>query len=52
MLNAAEMSAACVGRSYRVKLWPTLIFLRDGQEVARIVRPTQAADISAVLDIA
>ncbi|RFP26267.1 thioredoxin [Duganella sp. BJB488] len=35
-----------LGRSYRVKLWPTLIFLRDGQEVARLVRPLQAEPIS------
>ncbi len=28
-----------LGRSYGVKLWPTLIFLRDGQEIARLVRP-------------
>ncbi len=41
-----------LGRSYRVKLWPTLVLLRDGQEVARLVRPTQAADISAVLNLA
>ena len=40
-----------LGRSYRIKLWPTLILLRDGQEVARLVRPTQAADIAAVLNI-
>lgn len=36
-----------LGRSFRVKLWPTLIFLRDGQEVARLVRPLKADDISA-----
>ncbi|RFP11986.1 MULTISPECIES: thioredoxin family protein [unclassified Duganella] len=35
-----------LGRSYRVKLWPTLIFLRDGQEVARLVRPLKADEIS------
>lgn len=29
-----------LGRSFRVKLWPTLVFLRDGVEVARVVRPT------------
>lgn len=29
-----------LGRSFKVKLWPTLIFLRDGAEVARVVRPT------------
>lgn len=28
-----------LGRSFRVKLWPTLIFLKDGQEVARVTRP-------------
>lgn len=38
-----------LGRSYRVKLWPTLVFLRDGREVARLVRPTQAADIRQAL---
>lgn len=29
-----------LGRSFGVKLWPTLVFLRDGQEVTRLVRPT------------
>ena len=38
-----------LGRSYRVKLWPTLIFLRDGQEVERLVRPTEQAAIAAAL---
>lgn len=36
-----------LGRSFRVKLWPTMIFLRDGQEVARLVRPLKADDIAA-----
>ena len=36
-----------LGRSFRVKLWPTMIFLRGGQEVARLVRPLNADDISA-----
>ncbi len=38
-----------LGRSFRVKLWPTLIFLRDGQEVERLVRPLTAAPIAAAL---
>ena len=38
-----------LGRSFRVKLWPTLVFLRDGQEVARLVRPADAAEISRAL---
>ena len=41
-----------LGRSYRVRLWPTLVLLRDGLEVARLVRPTHAADISAALKLA
>lgn len=28
-----------LGRSFRVKLWPTLIFMRDGEEIERLVRP-------------
>ncbi|USX21820.1 thioredoxin family protein [Oxalobacteraceae bacterium OTU3REALA1] len=38
-----------LGRSYKVKLWPTLIFLRDGREVARVVRPLKADEIAAGL---
>jgi thioredoxin 1 len=28
-----------LGRSFRVKLWPTLVFLRDGEVVHQLVRP-------------
>jgi thioredoxin 1 len=28
-----------LGRSYKVRLWPTLVFLADGREAARLVRP-------------
>lgn len=34
-----------LGRSFRVKLWPTLVFLKDGKEVARLVRPEGAREI-------
>ena len=34
-----------LGRAYRVKLWPTLVLLRDGQEIARVVRPRAADDL-------
>ena len=30
-----------LGRSFKVKLWPSLIFLKDGKEVERLVRPTE-----------
>jgi thioredoxin 1 len=38
-----------LGRSFRVKLWPTLIFLSDGKEVERLVRPVDATAIAAAL---
>ena len=38
-----------LGRAYRVKLWPTLVLLRDGHEVARLVRPTAAGEIATAL---
>lgn len=39
-----------LGRSFQVKLWPTLIFMNEGNEVARLVRPTELAPISDALD--
>ena len=39
-----------LGRSFRVKLWPTLIFLKDGREVARVVRPTDREQIRTALE--
>jgi len=38
-----------LGRSFGVKLWPTLIFLRDGKEVSRVVRPTSSAVLEEAL---
>ena len=38
-----------LGRSFRVKLWPTLVFLRDGAEQARLVRPGSAQPIADAL---
>jgi thioredoxin 1 len=38
-----------LGRSFRIKLWPTLVFLKDGQEVARVTRPANGAAIDDAL---
>lgn len=38
-----------LGRFFRVKLWPTLVLLQDGQEIARAVRPQGEAAVQAVL---
>src|SRR5262245_2929041 len=39
-----------LGRSFGVKLWPTLVFLRDGHEVARLIRPGSATELNDALD--
>jgi len=37
-----------LGRSFRVKLWPTLIYLEAGAEKGRVVRPQSAAEVEAI----
>src|SRR5690606_20012735 len=48
-LKLADAREKRLGRSFGVKLWPTLVFLRDGREMARVVRPRRAAEIAAAL---
>ncbi|MEO7937710.1 MAG: thioredoxin family protein [Burkholderiaceae bacterium] len=43
-------SGRVLGRSFSVTLWPTLVFLRDGQVVGRLVRPVDGAPIINLLD--
>jgi thioredoxin 1 len=38
-----------LGRSFQVKLWPTLIFLKDGHELDRLTRPAEVSAISEAL---
>jgi thioredoxin 1 len=38
-----------LGRSFRVKLWPTLVLMAQGEELARVVRPTSSAEIDDAL---
>lgn len=38
-----------LGRSFGVKLWPTLVVLRNGKETARVVRPADSSDVRAAL---
>jgi thioredoxin 1 len=37
-----------LGRSFRVKLWPTLVYLEHGAEKGRVVRPPDSASIEAI----
>ncbi|TFW32136.1 thioredoxin family protein [Massilia horti] len=39
-----------LGRSFRIKLWPTVVVLKDGKEVARVVRPHDADEVRQALD--
>ena len=48
-IKVEDGSGRPLGRSFRVKLWPTLVFLKDGREVARLVRPQGAAAITEAL---
>jgi thioredoxin 1 len=38
-----------LARSFGVKLWPTLVFMREGQELERLVRPREADAIERAL---
>lgn len=38
-----------LGRAFKVKLWPTLILLRDGNEVARLVRPLRSDEVRQLM---
>ena len=46
----ADASGKPLGRSFRVKLWPTLVFLDNGKEIARLVRPQEAEPIKEALE--
>jgi thioredoxin 1 len=48
-IKVADASGRRLGRSFGVKLWPTLVFLRDGKEAARLVRPHGTDEIARAL---
>ena len=49
-VKVEDGSGKPLGRSFGVKLWPTLVFLADGREVARLVRPRDPRAIEDALD--
>ena len=48
-VKIADASGKRLGRSFVVKLWPTLVFLKDGKEQARLVRPKHTGEIERAL---
>ncbi|WDI42393.1 thioredoxin family protein [Bremerella sp. P1] len=52
-IRVADGKGKPLGRSYRVKLWPTLVLLKDGKPVAQLVRPsadTATRELAAFLE--
>ena len=48
-IKVEDGSGRPLGRSFKVKLWPTLVFLNGGKEIARLVRPREEELIGAAL---
>jgi thioredoxin 1 len=48
-IKIADASRRRLGRAFGVKLWPTLVFLKDGSGIARLVRPTEVVPIRNAL---
>ena len=48
-IKIADGKGRPLGRSFKVKLWPTLVFLNNGQETERLVRPDDVSAIRAAL---
>ncbi|WP_435016364.1 thioredoxin family protein [Tundrisphaera sp. TA3] len=40
-----------LGRSFRVTLWPTLVFLRDGMVVRQVARPSRPEVVAGLGEI-
>lgn len=45
-IKVEDGAGRVLGRSFGVKLWPTLVFLQDGKEVGKLVRP-QSTEVVA-----
>lgn len=50
-VKVEDGSGRPLGRSFGIRLWPTLIFLADGREAARLVRPRAPAAIDDALEL-
>jgi thioredoxin 1 len=45
-IKVEDGSGQPLGRSFGVKLWPTLVFMKDGREVTRLIRPSRPQEIA------
>ncbi|EDM68501.1 Thioredoxin related protein [Moritella sp. PE36] len=51
LIKIVDGKGKILGRRFRVKLWPTLILLKDGLEVTRLVRPLVTDDVKSFLKV-
>ena len=49
-LKIEDGSGRRLGRSFKVKLWPTLVFMKDGKVVETLVRPDDAQSIQQAME--
>jgi thioredoxin 1 len=50
-IKVSDASGKPLGRSFGVQLWPTLVFLKNGREAARLVRPSRTEEILRALQV-
>lgn len=51
-IKVADGKGKPLGRSFQVKLWPTVIVMQNGSEVGRAVRPTTVEEVQSALSAA
>lgn len=49
-LKLEDGQGRLLGRSFEVHKWPTLIFLQEGEEVDRLVRPASEKEVRKALE--
>ena len=49
-IKVEDGSGRPLGRHFGVKLWPTLVLLKDGKETGRLVRPSSMDAVRQALD--
>ena len=48
-IKVEDGAGRALGRSFGVKLWPTLVLLQDGQQQDKLVRPTHVHSVEQAL---
>jgi thioredoxin 1 len=49
-LKIEDAAGRRLGRSFQVKLWPTLIFVCNGKVLSRLVRPTNISEVEEAFE--